>query len=228
MKMTDMQEPFMTTIFTLSSHHPFQIPEQYKDVFPEGELPIHKCIRYTDHALREFFRAASQEPWFKNTVFILIGDHVNKSNHEEYKRGMNMFSSSLIIYSPSGDITPGMRDGIAQHTDIYPTMLNYLGYDKPYMAFGCDLLSTPADQTWAVNYLDGIYQYAKNGYVLQFDGEKSIGFYELTDYLMAHNLVEQRSEQQQQMEQEVKAIIQQYMMRMLENRLVPEGKEADK
>jgi hypothetical protein len=45
---------------------------------------------------------------------------------------------------------------------------------------------------------------------------------------MAHNLVEQRSEQQQQMEQEVKAIIQQYMMRMLENRLVPEGKEADK
>ena len=139
-----------------------------------------------------------------------------------------MFSSSLIIYSPSGDITPGMRDGIAQHTDIYPTMLNYLGYDKPYMAFGCDLLSTPADQTWAVNYLDGIYQYAKNGYVLQFDGEKSIGFYKLTDYLMAHNLVEQRSEQQQQMEQEVKAIIQQYMMRMLENRLVPEGKEADK
>ena len=228
MKMTDMQEPFMTTIFTLSSHHPFQIPEQYKDVFPEGELPIHKCIRYTDHALREFFRAASQEPWFNNTVFILIGDHVNKSNHEEYKRGMNMFSSSLIIYSPSGDITPGMRDGIAQHTDIYPTMLNYLGYDKPYMAFGCDLLSTPADQTWAVNYLDGIYQYAKNGYVLQFDGEKSIGFYKLTDYLMAHNLVEQRSEQQQQMEQEVKAIIQQYMMRMLENRLVPEGKEADK
>ena len=85
-----------------------------------------------------------------------------------------------------------------------------------------------ADQTWAVNYLDGIYQYAKNGYVLQFDGEKRIGFYELTDYLMAHNLVEQRSEQQQQMEQEVKAIIQQYMMRMLENRLVPEGKEADK
>lgn len=228
MKMTDMQEPFMTTIFTLSSHHPFQIPEQYKDVFPEGELPIHKCIRYTDHALREFFRAASQEPWFNNTVFILIGDHVNKSNHEEYKRGMNMFSSSLIIYSPSGDITPGMRDGIAQHTDIYPTMLNYLGYDKPYMAFGCDLLSTPADQTWAVNYLDGIYQYAKNGYVLQFDGEKSIGVYELTDYLMAHNLVEQRPEQQQQMEQEVKAIIQQYMMRMLENRLVPEGKEADK
>ena len=124
---------------------------------------------------------------------------------------------------------PSIKDNCYTfYTDIYPTMLNYLGYDKPYMAFGCDLLSTPADQTWAVNYLDGIYQYAKNGYVLQFDGEKSIGFYKLTDYLMAHNLVEQRSEQQLQMEQEVKAIIQQYMMRMLENRLVPEGKEADK
>ena len=142
-----------------------------------------------------------------------------------------MFSSSMIIYSPSGDITPGMRDGIAQHTDIFPTMLNYLGYNKPYMAFGCDLLSTPADQTWAVNYLDGIYQYAKNGYVLQFDGEKSIGFYALTDYIMAHNLLNDKSQtsnlqpQTQEMEHELKAIIQQYMMRMLENRLVPEGKE---
>ena len=88
------------------------------------------------------------------------------------------------------------------------------------MAFGCDLLNTPAEDTWAINYLDGIYQYCKGDYVLQFDGQQTIGVYRLDDYKMQRNLKGQIPEQQQ-MEREVKAIIQQYMARMIDNRLVP-------
>ncbi len=88
------------------------------------------------------------------------------------------------------------------------------------MAFGCDLLNTPAAETWAINYLDGIYQYCKGDYVLQFDGQQTIGLYALKDYQMKKNLKGQVPEQQQ-MEKEVKAIIQQYMARMIDNRLVP-------
>ena len=187
-KMSDMKEPFMTALFTLSSHHPFHVPEQYKTKFPEEEMPIHKCIRYSDHALQRFFEESSKEPWFKNTVFVMTGDHTNMSNHPEYKSSINQFSTSIIIYDASGDIAPGIRDGIAQQTDILPTILNLVGYDKPYMAFGCDLLNTPAKDTWAINYLDGIYQYCKGDYVLQFDGQQTIGVYALKDYLMSHNL----------------------------------------
>ena len=50
-----------------------------------------------------------------------------------------------------------MQDKIAQHTDILPTLMGMLGYQKPYVAFGIDLLNTPAEDTWAVNYLNGIY-----------------------------------------------------------------------
>jgi hypothetical protein len=142
------------------------------------------------------------------------------SNHAEYKSSINQFSTSIIIYDASGELEPGIRDGIAQQTDILPTILGMTGYDKPYMAFGCDLLTTPAADTWAVNYLDGIYQYCKGDYVLQFNGEKTIGLYALTDYLMHHNLAGRVAEQQQ-MERELKAIIQQYMERMIDNRLVP-------
>jgi len=220
MKMSDMKQPFMTALFTLTSHHPFHIPEQYKETFPEGQLPIHKCIRYTDHALRRFFTEAAKEPWFQNTVFVLTGDHTNMKNHREYESGINQFSTSIIFYDPHGHIEPGIHDGIAQQTDILPTILGYLGYQKPYLAFGCDLLNTPPQDTWAINYLDGIYQYCKGDHVLQFDGEKTIGIYQLTDYCMERNL-KGRLPVQQQMERETKAIIQQYMDRMVQNRLLP-------
>ena len=220
MKMSDMQEPFMTALFTLTSHHPFHIPEQYAKTFPEEELPIHKCIRYTDHALSRFFREAAKEPWFRNTLFIMTGDHTNMSNHAEYKSGINQFSTTIIVYNPSGQLKPGIRKGIAQQTDIMPTILGYVGYNRPYVAFGSDLFHTPAADTWAVNYLDGVYQYCKGDYVLQFDGQQTIGVYRLTDYLMQHNLKGQCQEQPQ-MEREVKAIIQQYMQRMIDNKLTP-------
>ena len=71
-----------------------------------------------------------------------------------------------------------------------------------------------------MNYLNGIYQYVKQGHVLQFDGEKTTGVYALSDSLMQHNLTG-RLPQQQTMEREVKAIIQQYMERMTQDRLVP-------
>jgi phosphoglycerol transferase MdoB-like AlkP superfamily enzyme len=112
-----------------------------------------------------------------------------------------------------------MEEKIAQQIDILPTILGMLGYSKPYMAFGIDVLSTPANDTWAVNYLNGIYQYVKYGYVLQFDGKQTKGVYQLTDRLMQHNL-KGKVPQQAQMERELKAIIQQYMMRMTKNKLL--------
>ena len=218
MKMGELHEPFMTTLFTLTSHHPFNIPNQYKDVFPEGELPIHKTIQYTDNALRRFFQEAAKEPWFKNTIFVLTGDHTSLSNHPEYYSSIGGFCTSIILYDPTGELPPGRREGIAQQTDILPTILNYIGYQKPYMAFGCDLLNTPVEQQWAINYFEGVYQYCKGDYFLQYDGEKTTGLYRLDDPRMEHNLLGQVDEQQQ-LEREMKAVIQQYMARMIENRL---------
>jgi hypothetical protein len=97
--------------------------------------------------------------------------------------------------------------------------LEYLGYDLPYLSFGVDLLTTPAEDTWAVNYLNGIYQYVKHGHILQFDGQRTCGVYALTDSLMKTNMMGKVAEQPQ-MERELKAIIQQYMERMTQNRLI--------
>ena len=218
-KMSEMRQPFMTAVFTASSHHPYTVPEKYKEVFPEEGIEIHKCIRYTDMAIRKFFEKVSQEPWFNNTIFVLTSDHTNLSDHVYYQTDIGGFCSPIIFYEPGNkELQPANYDKIAQHIDILPTILGMLHYPKPYFAFGIDLMNTPAEETWAVNYLNGIYQYVKNGLVMQFDGERVSGLYTLNDSVMNHNLVGRMS-LQSEMERELKAIIQQYMERMVYDEL---------
>ena len=219
-KMSEMKQPFMTAVFTASSHHPYVVPEKYKTVYPEEGIIIHKCIRYTDMALGKFFQAASRQPWFKNTIFVMTSDHTNMSDHDVYQTDLGGFCSPIIIYEPGSDRQPAILPKVAQQIDILPTLMGMLHYPDPYFAFGIDVLNTPADSTWAVNYLNGIYQYVKHGHVLQFDGQKTRAVYALTDSMMQHNLAG-TIPQQPQMEQELKAIIQQYMDRMTNDRLRP-------
>ena len=227
-KMGEMKQPFVTALFTASSHHPFVIPDKYKNIYKEEGLPIHKCIRYTDNALRQFFNKAKTMPWYKNTLFVITSDHTNQSDHEYYQTDLGGFCSPIIFFDPSGDIKPGMRNAIAQQIDIMPTVLGHLGYDRKYIGFGLDLFNTPAKDTWAVNYINGIYQYIKGDYLLQWDGQKTKALYRFrTDLLLKHNVANRESKVCEAMERELKAIIQSYMERMTHNRLVyaNEGKK---
>ena len=212
-KISTFPQPFSVGIFTASSHHPFNIPARYNGIFPDGEVQIHKCVLYSDYALKRFFETASKEPWFDNTLFVLTADHTNQSNFAEYKTDAGRYAVPIIFYTPDGDLQ-GREETIAQQIDIMPTVLGYLGYDEPYVAFGNDLLNTTPDKHFAVNHNNGTYQYFKGDYMLQFDGDKSIALFAFkTDRLLQNNLLGQVAEQEQ-MEIELKAIIQQYMMRM--------------
>ena len=136
------------------------------------------------------------------------------SDHKEYQTDLGGFCSPIIIYDPQkpeGEIL----DKIAQQIDIMPTVLGMLGYQKPYLAFGIDVLNTPAEDTWAVNYLNGVYQYVKHGEVIQFDGREGVRRQESGDRR------QESGDRRQEMERELKAIIQQYMERMTQDRLKP-------
>lgn len=219
-KIGELKEPFMTACFTVTSHTPYVIPEKYKKVYPEEGIVIHKCIRYTDMAIGKFFETAKKQPWYKNTIFVLTSDHTNLSDHQQYQTDIGGFCSPIVIFDPSGEVKSGIYPGIAQQIDILPTVLSILGYNKPFLSFGCDLMTTPMKETYAVNYLNGIYQYCKYGYVLQFDGQHTKAIYRLDDKLMQHNLLGKVKEQAQ-MEHELKAIIWQYMYRMVHDKLMP-------
>ena len=220
-----LPEPFLATVFTLSSHHPYAIPAAYEGVFAPGTIPIHRSVRYSDYALRRFFEAARKEPWFENTLFVITGDHTNQTDAPEYRTLAGVFMIPILFYTPDGSLK-GLREGIAMQLDIKPTVLGYLGYDGPYLSFGCDLLSTPDGETYAVQCQNGMYLYEQQGYQLQFDGTRSVGLYRfMEDRLLQENLLEAEPDRAAAMERQLKAIIQQYARRMIHNELtaVPAG-----
>lgn len=216
-KLSEMPEPFMASVFTLSSHHPFKIPEQYRDTFPdEGLHQLHKCIRYTDHSLRRFFESASKQPWYDHTVFVITADHSSsKRTHDIYFTSVGDFRVPILIYDPSGEIAPGRRPGIIQQIDIMPTLLNHIGYDRPYVAFGKDALNTPAEESWAFNW-DLCPQYLQGDYVLRGDGTKVTDIFDYVhDPLLEHNLIDTFPDSlRQPMTDRMNAFIQAYMQRM--------------
>ncbi len=230
LKMSEMQEPFATAVFTASSHDPYVIPERYYKEFDlEGERknPIHKCIRYTDMSLRRFFATASKQPWYRNTIFVLTSDHTNINDHAEYSTDLGLFGAPILFFDPSGEMPRGRQHMIAQQTDIMPTVLGYLGYTNPFVAWGQNLFATAPADTWAVNHSNSIYQFVRGNYVIQFDGNAITAAYDYTkDWMLTTDIKGSPALAPlfKGMERDLKGIVQSYMMRMTENRLVVTGK----
>ena len=214
-----LPQPFLATLFTATSHHPFNIPQRYQDTFRGGNMPVYRTIQYTDHALRQFFRTASQMPWYDSTIFVITADHTNVGEREEYKTDIGLFRVPILLFDPSGQLPRGTLPAVMQQIDIMPTLLSLLGYPHPYLAYGIDILSTPPQDSWAVSYSNGIYQYVVGDTLLHFDGQKVVGLYNLvSDPLLKHNLLRPNSPQPGC--HHLKAVIQSYMQRMINNDLV--------
>ena len=206
------REPFVASAFTASSHHPFNVPERYQDIFPaEGNLPIYRGIRYSDHALKLFFEKAAKQPWFNNTLFVLTADHTNLSEHPDYQSDYGNFRVPIIFYCPS-DTLVGKRKAIAQQSDIFPSILGYLGYDKPVISFGQNLFNTPDSETWAATFQNNLYSYYMGDYLLLFDGENETGLFHFkNDPTLKQNIKGTQPDTEQEMTKKLKALIQQYL-----------------
>ena len=121
-KLNSFKQPFLASIFSVSSHHPFKVPEKYAGKFKKGPAPILEVVGYTDFALRELFDEISKSPWFKNTLFVITADHTNESIHKEFQNNFGSYSVPIIFYKPGSDLK-GMKKRIAQQIDIMPTVL---------------------------------------------------------------------------------------------------------
>ena len=125
-ELNKQQQPFLTTVFTLSSHQPYTVPAKYKGRFPKGTLPIHESIGYADFALRQFFKTAAKQPWYKNTLFIITADHTQESSNPAYQNELGRFKVPLLLYHPSRILPVRNFFKITQHADVPATVADYL------------------------------------------------------------------------------------------------------
>jgi phosphoglycerol transferase MdoB-like AlkP superfamily enzyme len=106
-----------------------------------------------------------------------------------------------------------------QQIDIFPTVMNYLHYNKPYFAFGNDMLKQDADH-FVINTIDDDYQIIMGDYVMLSRDDKPIKLFNYRkDIFLKQNLLESEPEQVEKMEKHLKAFIQQYNQHMIDNSL---------
>lgn len=209
-ELTSFKQPFFSAVFTLSSHHPYTVPDRYKGQFEEGALPILKTIGYTDFALKHFFEEAKKQPWFAHTLFILTADHTAQPMGLYFGNKVGNYDVPLIFYYPGDPSFKGSSSIVAQQADIMPSVLQLVGYNKPFISYGNSLFNSTSTH-FAVNYMSGIYQLIQGNYCLQFNGEKAIALFNYTeDSLLKRNLLLVKKDSAAAMEVKLKAIIQGY------------------
>lgn len=214
-------QPFFSVIYTLSSHHPYKVPDKYKKILPQGQHEILQTIAYTDLSLKKFFNSAKNEPWYKNTIFVITADHVFGAHSDFYYNRLGSYSVPIAFYIPSDTTFHGILNITAQHSDIYPSVLQLLGICDTIFSFGRSIWDS-LQPHFAINYINGEYQIVNDNWLLTFDGNKSTGFYQIKiDTLLNKNLIKNTNDEKNKMETLLKAIIQQYDNALIHNHLVP-------
>lgn len=216
--------PFFAMLFTLTSHNPYRIPDQYKGRFPKGPHEILESIGYADYALKRFFEEAEKQPWFKDTLFVLTADHtgvvVSPANDNELAR----FRVPVLFYHPGFDWPKGVdQNQIVQHIDILPSILDFLNLENKEVNYLGRSIFVPGERT-ATLYTDNRYFLVATDYYLDWILGNPIKMYDLSDALQKSPLAEPAG-RKQHLEDRLKASIQYFNEGMWDNRLYyPSGK----
>lgn len=217
-KMSSFKQPFFTSIFSISSHNPYKIPEKYKGKFPKGTTKIHESIAYSDYALKQFFGTAQKQDWFKNTIFVITADHTSSEPTEDkYKTNVGKFRVPILFYNPGNPTFNDVSYKNLQQIDIMPSLLDVLHIKTKMVTFG---KSYKSNKDFVVYYLDNIYHYIQGDYYMAFDGKKALALYNFKkDELMKTNLISTEKEKAATMERFIKAYVQSFNERIIKNQL---------
>jgi len=217
-KCNTFRQPFVTGVFTLSAHHPYSIPNQHRNRFPKGPLPILETIAYSDYALQRFFEAAAKTSWYKNTLFIITSDHASELYTDCYKTVPANHAIPMIWFSPADSSLHGQSSVLCQQTDILPSLADYMNIKRPVYSFGNSVFST-SEPHFAVMLNDVVYQLlSDDGTMLNFDGETGFALHPYSD-CRKNKPVRSSEKSVSEHLKFLKAYIQQFNNRSIDNRL---------
>jgi phosphoglycerol transferase MdoB-like AlkP superfamily enzyme len=220
-KLTSFKQPFFSSIFTISSHNPYKIPEKYKGKFPKGTTIIQESIGYADFSLRNFFNTAKKQSWYNNTLFVISSDHTSSGgDHDIDKTNIGKFSIPILFFDPSSPKFVGVNENNFQQIDIMPSILDYLNIKTDMVSFG---KSFKSKNNFVVYYLQGTYHYIQDDYYLAFANNQAIGLYNFKkDIYLKNNLLKTEKQTVNKMSRFLKAYIQTFYERVTNDALTIE------
>lgn len=171
-QMAAEREPFMSTVFTLSSHHPYHLPPGEAARFKGGTLPIHATLRYTDDALREYFATVAGMPWYARTLFVITADHTADLERNGQLAGSAYDHWIPLLYYMPGSIPRRAHERVTQQIDILPTVLDLLGHDEPFFSFGASMLR-PGRLPAAISEASALWMVVTDSVQLRSDGKQA-------------------------------------------------------
>jgi len=158
-KLNTLPQPFCASLLTLSLHHPFPIPEPYKTLLDSIKDPVKKSMKYTDISLQLFFNEIKNSDWYKNSIIAICADHSSGSLGDFEGNPINEFAIPITFLSNGDSAFNKPQEQSISQIDIYPTILDYMGYNKPFKSIGNSALSGQHPTI----------QYGGNGMFLIFD-----------------------------------------------------------
>jgi phosphoglycerol transferase MdoB-like AlkP superfamily enzyme len=163
-KQDEMKEPFMSVLFSISNHHPFNLPQDHtEDIAALPVTRMQKTVKYTDRAIGDYFKTVMQQPWSKNTIFIVTGDHCFHEKSDPDRSFMENFHVPMFLIGPG--IEPGMDARIGQHVSILPTLISHMRLHTMHSSTGVSLLGNSPDG-FAINNLMDVASFAQGDYAL--------------------------------------------------------------
>lgn len=224
-----MPKPFFTMLFTLSSHHPYTIPDKFKEKFEKGPLEILESIQYTDYALRVFFETYKNEEWFQNTLFVFTADHTQKNLLPHFNNEVGRYKVPIIFYHPSVSLME-MAQGLdlnvpTQHIDILPTVMDFLNLPMKQKILLSESIFKPSGDKYVTLYQDGVYFLLDKKLIVYWNQKEDLKFFDFSDWGLKYDITNTVDVNlKKNYEHKLKAAIQYFNKGLWDNRLYFPGK----
>lgn len=168
-------KPFFHHWMTVSNHRPFTYPEGKIDI-PADSKSRKGGVKYTDYSIMKFFEMAQKQPWFKNTVFVIVADHCSSSAGKT-ELPMDKYRIPAMIYSPEF-VTPQKFSQVTSQIDVMPTVLGLLNFKYQSKFLGQDVFSKNfVPRAYIATYQD--LGFIKDNYLTVISPTKNIKQYQL-------------------------------------------------
>ncbi|NDK54477.1 LTA synthase family protein [Pontibacter fetidus] len=162
------KEPFFSTVYTLSSHEPFEIPTKPKFPVTDDVSKYRNSVNYTDWALGNFIAAAKKESWWQNTLVVLVADHGHPYPNKDENHAPSKFHIPFILTGGAISKHGVTIDALGSQTDIAATILSQVGLPHTEYVWSRNLLA-PTKKPFAFYVFQDGFGYITPAGVVTFD-----------------------------------------------------------